>query len=171
MMNGKLFYSPFKFRRIIPDTLKLGLLKFRYSYIIGFHPQTITHHLNYESSRQNSAGYRGNHMNKQPILTTDELSTRLETLNRSCDLPWVIAAESPSQKLSKTFTFKNFVDAFGFMTRVAMEAEKLDHHPEWCNVYKTVSVQLTTHSSGGITALDFQLASKMDALIAAVGMA
>ena len=66
--------------------------------------------------------------------------------------------------IEKTFVFQNFVDAFGWMTRVALWAEKWDHHPEWVNVYKTVSVTLSTHDVGGLSALDAKLARKMDAL-------
>lgn len=66
--------------------------------------------------------------------------------------------------IMKTFTFKNFVEAFGFMTRCALWAEKLNHHPEWSNVYKTVEVTLTTHDTGGLSELDAKLAKKMDAL-------
>ena len=65
-------------------------------------------------------------------------------------------------KLSKTFVFKNFIQAFGFMTQVAIIAERDDHHPEWFNVYKTVSVDLTTHEADGITERDFALAIAMD---------
>ncbi|NNF24755.1 MAG: 4a-hydroxytetrahydrobiopterin dehydratase [Rhodobacteraceae bacterium] len=64
--------------------------------------------------------------------------------------------------LLKTFTFANFVEAFGWMTQIAIRAEKLNHHPEWSNVYKTVDVTLTTHDAGGLTELDIQLASLMD---------
>jgi 4a-hydroxytetrahydrobiopterin dehydratase len=64
--------------------------------------------------------------------------------------------------ISKTFTFKNFNEAFGFMTRVAMQAEKLDHHPEWFNVYKTVEGTLTTHDVDGLSDLDIKLANFMD---------
>lgn len=66
--------------------------------------------------------------------------------------------------IRKTFVFNNFVDAFGWMTRVAIWAEKWDHHPEWDNVYKTVNVVLTTHDVGGLSALDAKLARKMDNL-------
>jgi len=64
--------------------------------------------------------------------------------------------------ISKTFVFKNFNEAFGWMSRVAMQAEKLDHHPEWSNVYKTVEVTLATHDAGGITELDVKLARFMN---------
>ena len=66
--------------------------------------------------------------------------------------------------IAKTFTFKNFSEAFGFMTRAALVAEKLDHHPEWFNVYKTVDVTLSTHDAGGVTELDVKLAGEMDKL-------
>ena len=64
--------------------------------------------------------------------------------------------------ITKTFRFKNFRQAFGFMTQAALVAEKMDHHPEWSNVYGRVDVVLTTHSAQGLTALDIQLAKKMD---------
>ena len=66
--------------------------------------------------------------------------------------------------IQKTYTFKNFVEAFGFMTRAALWAEKLNHHPEWSNVYKTVDVTLTTHDADGLSALDAKLGAKLDAL-------
>ena len=66
--------------------------------------------------------------------------------------------------IHKRFVFRNFVEAFGFMTRAALWAEKLDHHPEWSNVYKTVDVTLTTHDCDGLSALDIKLAQKMDSL-------
>ena len=64
----------------------------------------------------------------------------------------------------RTFTFKNFSEAFAFMTRSALAAEKLDHHPDWSNVYKTVDVTLNTHDAGGLTALDFELAKPHEPL-------
>jgi 4a-hydroxytetrahydrobiopterin dehydratase len=66
--------------------------------------------------------------------------------------------------ITKTFVFKDFNAAFGFMTRAALVAEKLDHHPEWFNVYKTVEVTLSTHDAGGLTELDVTLAQAMNAL-------
>ena len=72
-------------------------------------------------------------------------------------------AEVPGRDaISKTFTFRNFSEAFGFMTRAALVAEKLDHHPEWFNVYKTVDVTLSTHDAGGLTERDVKLAEAMD---------
>jgi len=68
--------------------------------------------------------------------------------------------------IAKTFQFANFTAAFGWMTQVAIWAEKLNHHPEWSNVYRTVEVTLTTHDVGGLSALDIELAEKMDALAA-----
>ena len=66
--------------------------------------------------------------------------------------------------IGKKFVFKDFNAAFGFMTRAALVAEKLDHHPEWFNVYKTVDVTLSTHDAGGVTDLDIKLAAEMDKL-------
>ena len=65
--------------------------------------------------------------------------------------------------ITKTFVFANFVEAFGFMTQAALVAERMDHHPEWSNVYKTVNVLLTTHDAGGLTMKDVELARAMNA--------
>lgn len=67
-------------------------------------------------------------------------------------------------KLARTFEFSDFVGAFGFMAKVALVAERMNHHPEWFNVYRTVKVELATHDAGGITAVDFELAKAMTAL-------
>jgi 4a-hydroxytetrahydrobiopterin dehydratase len=66
--------------------------------------------------------------------------------------------------ISKKFVFADFIQAFGFMTRAALVAEKLDHHPEWFNVYKTVEVTLSSHDAGGLTERDVKLAEAMDKL-------
>jgi 4a-hydroxytetrahydrobiopterin dehydratase len=66
--------------------------------------------------------------------------------------------------ITKKFVFRDFNAAFGFMTRAALLAEKLDHHPEWFNVYKNVEVTLATHDAGGVTELDIKLAEAMDRL-------
>lgn len=70
--------------------------------------------------------------------------------------------EQGDTAIVKEFRFKTFSEAFGFMARVALAAEKLDHHPEWSNVYNKVQVRLTTHDAGGLTQLDFDLAKKME---------
>ncbi|WP_033924122.1 4a-hydroxytetrahydrobiopterin dehydratase [Sphingomonas sp. 35-24ZXX] len=67
--------------------------------------------------------------------------------------------------LVRTFKFTDFVAAFGFMTRVAILAEKADHHPEWSNVYNRVEILLTTHDAGGLSQRDIDLATQIDALI------
>jgi 4a-hydroxytetrahydrobiopterin dehydratase len=67
-------------------------------------------------------------------------------------------------KLHRSFRFKDFVAAFGFMTQAALVAEAMNHHPEWFNVYHTVRVELTTHDAGGISELDFRLAERMNGL-------
>jgi 4a-hydroxytetrahydrobiopterin dehydratase len=64
--------------------------------------------------------------------------------------------------INRTYTFADFNQAFGFMARVALVAEKMDHHPEWSNVYKTVAVTLATHDAGGVTERDLALAREMD---------
>ena len=64
--------------------------------------------------------------------------------------------------VEKTFKFKNFVEAFGWMTKMAIVAEKLNHHPEWFNVYSKVTVTLTTHDTGGLSDLDLKLAQAME---------
>jgi 4a-hydroxytetrahydrobiopterin dehydratase len=70
---------------------------------------------------------------------------------------------SGGEAIAKTFTFKDFNEAFGFMSRVALVAEKSDHHPEWRNVYKTVEVVLSTHDAGGVTNNEIELAKAMNA--------
>ena len=70
-------------------------------------------------------------------------------------------------KLYKEFRFSSFNEAFGFMTRAALEIEKIDHHPEWCNVYNMITIRLTTHDAGGITTKDISLARTLDLLVSA----
>lgn len=71
-------------------------------------------------------------------------------------------AEPSRDAITKTFVFADFVQAFGFMSQVALVAERMDHHPEWSNVYKTVNVLLTTHDANGLTGKDVELARSMD---------
>jgi 4a-hydroxytetrahydrobiopterin dehydratase len=75
------------------------------------------------------------------------------------------------EAIARTFVFKDFNEAFGFMSRAALVAEKSDHHPEWRNVYKTVEVVLATHDAGGVTARDIDLANAMNAIAAQLGVA
>ena len=89
-----------------------------------------------------------------------QIQTSLSKLNEQIDNSehWDIV----DNKLSKTFKFKSFIRAFGWMSQIAIWAEKLNHHPEWFNVYNKVDVHLTTHDAGGISELDFKLAEKME---------
>lgn len=73
---------------------------------------------------------------------------------------WTVSEDGKG--IEKTFTFRNFNEAFGFMCRIALLAEKMNHHPEWTNVYKTVAVRLSTHDAGGVTERDTKLAEAMD---------
>ncbi len=92
-------------------------------------------------------------------LNDSDRKTHLDPL---LQVGWIM--DPKRDAISKTYVFKNFVDAFGFMTRAALWAEKWNHHPEWSNVYKTVNVTLTTHDVDGLSDLDIKLAKKMDAL-------
>lgn len=96
------------------------------------------------------------------------MTDALTPTERDTDLAPLLAAgwtlQDDRDAIHKAFVFNNFVDAFGFMTRAAIWAEKWNHHPEWSNVYKTVDVTLTTHDADGLSALDVKLACKMDAL-------
>jgi len=89
------------------------------------------------------------------ILDSAERSKALEELSGWADL-------SDRDAISRSFKFKNFNAAFGFMTCIALKAEKMDHHPEWDNVYNRVNITLTTHSAGGVTELDIELAAHID---------
>jgi 4a-hydroxytetrahydrobiopterin dehydratase len=87
-------------------------------------------------------------------LTDAEIASQLATVPG-----WTLVAG----KLHREYLHASFVEAFGFMARVALIAERMGHHPEWFNVYNKVIVDLTTHDAGGISALDFDLARAMDA--------
>ena len=90
-------------------------------------------------------------------LDDDDVAKRLTPL-----AGWTLQAG----KLHREYRFGDFVEAFGFMAGAAVVAERMNHHPEWFNVWNTVRVDLTTHDAGGITAKDFELAQAMDALAA-----
>lgn len=89
-------------------------------------------------------------------LSDDEIASRIKSLSG-----WTLE----NGKLHFERQFKDFVEAFGFMSRVAILAEKMDHHPEWFNVYHTVKIDLTTHDAGGISEKDFSLAGQINGLL------
>lgn len=93
-------------------------------------------------------------------LADDAIANKLNELNDlvTDDVYW----ERDGDSIKKTFKFKSFIRAFGWMSQIAIWAEKLKHHPEWFNVYNKVEVTLTTHDAGGLTELDFSLAEKME---------
>ena len=95
-------------------------------------------------------------------LTPQQIDEQLRNLNPATGEPqrWNVA----EGKLQATFVFDDFVAAFGFMTASALVAERMNHHPEWFNVYNRVRVDLITHDAGGLTELDFQLAAAMNAI-------
>ena len=98
-------------------------------------------------------------VDRRRLLTDDEITAGLEPLSG-----WSRAGDG--DRIRAEFRFPNFVRAFGFMTSVALLAEKFDHHPEWFNVYGKVDVELTNHDAGGITELDLHLAAKINDLLA-----
>ena len=91
-------------------------------------------------------------------LALDEIASRLAELPE-----WQLTEDS--EAITKRFTFRNFNAAFGFMTRVALLAEKMDHHPDWRNSYKVVDVILSTHDAEGLTELDFEMAARMESFV------
>lgn len=95
-----------------------------------------------------------------PILSTEQALEAFQQLQRLAHAPWRLQANA----LEVEWVFKDFVQAMAFMNAVAEVAERLNHHPEWSNVYNRVTVRLTTHDAGGLTALDFALAREMDEL-------
>ena len=89
-------------------------------------------------------------------LTTSEIEVLLSTRPK-----WAL----DDGKLTRVLKFNDFVTAFGFMSKVALVAEKLDHHPEWFNVYDTVRIQLSSHEVDGLSSNDFDLAERIDGLV------
>src|SRR5881296_67723 len=96
-------------------------------------------------------------MTKRDRLNADDIAAGLSGLSG-----WSLSEDGSA--IEKTYRFTSFVEAFGFMSQSALAAEKLDHHPEWFNVYNRVDVKLTTHDAGGVTARDIELAQTMDRL-------
>jgi len=89
-------------------------------------------------------------------LTQEEIIEGIETLSND----WKIS----NQFIFREFVFENFINAFSFMTSIALEAEKINHHPNWENVYNKVKISLSTHDVNGLTEKDFNLAAKIDAI-------
>ena len=105
-----------------------------------------------------------NPMAERKKLSQEEIAASLKSLNG-----WTIengGGKPYEGKLHKEFKFKNFIEAFGFMSRVALIAEGMNHHPEWFNVWNKVVIDLTTHDVGGISNLDFEFAEKVERLLA-----
>ena len=96
---------------------------------------------------------------KKPMISLIEKS-KLDSFTEK-NPSWII----DNKTIKKEFKFDNFIDAFGFMSKVAILSEKLDHHPDWQNAYNIVSINLTTHDKGGITTNDIKLAESIDKLI------
>jgi 4a-hydroxytetrahydrobiopterin dehydratase len=104
----------------------------------------------------------------QEAIMVEQLSAAARALALK-ELPGWSEANG-GKAIARTFTFRNFSEAFGFMTRAALVAEKNDHHPEWRNVYKTVEVVLSTHDAGGVTQRDIELAKAMNAIAKQFGV-
>lgn len=96
-------------------------------------------------------------VDRRRLLTDDEIADAVEALDG-----WNVGPAG--DRISATYQFPDFVQAFSFMTSVALLAERLDHHPEWSNVYGKVVIDLTNHDAGGLTELDFHLASLINGL-------
>jgi 4a-hydroxytetrahydrobiopterin dehydratase len=94
-------------------------------------------------------------------LDPEQIEESISALNESATECWTIENEH----LRRAFVFEDFAQAFGFMTKVALLAEEMDHHPNWENVFNKVSISLTTHDLGGLSSLDFELAHKINAVL------
>lgn len=94
-------------------------------------------------------------------LSEEAIVTALKSLNSDSEYSW----EIKDAKLYQEFKFKNFISAFGFMTQVAILAERANHHPEWSNVYNKVKIYLVTHEAKGITERDFKLAQEITNIV------
>ncbi len=98
---------------------------------------------------------------KVEALSAAEATAALRELNAE-DADWSLSVDG--DKLARSFRFSDFVAAFGFMSQAALVAERMNHHPEWSNVYNRVDVELTTHDAAGLTRLDFELAAAMSSI-------
>lgn len=109
---------------------------------------------------------KSSRLNKHSTVKSIKMREKIEGEQRQEHLKQLESAgwklKTDRDAISKSFLFKNFNQAFGFMSRVAMQAEKMDHHPEWFNVYNKVDVTLSTHDLGGLSTFDVKLAQFMD---------
>ena len=96
-----------------------------------------------------------------PILNQSEIESALNRLNQNANKMWVMR----DGQLHCEFRFADFISAFAFMSKVAILAEKANHHPEWSNVYNRVTINLVTHEAGGITVKDIDLAKAISAVV------
>ncbi len=101
------------------------------------------------------------------LLTAEEVTVALELLDG-----WCVCNDDLDDQLGlqKTYQFTGFTAAFGFMSRVALAAERANHHPEWTNIYNNVTIKWTTHASGGITDYDIKLAKKTESFAVSSGL-
>ena len=99
-------------------------------------------------------------MDKRTLYTQEQVDAALVTLNAEALVPW----EIKDNKLLRRYDFKSFGDAMSFMTQIALDCEKLDHHPRWVNVWNVVEVSLFTFKVKGLTLLDFDLSNRMEKL-------
>ncbi len=114
--------------------------------------------------REDMAKWKANQAELRELLSVSDSEKQLQALNADNLAKWII----DTNHLKKTFKFADFKTAMAFMNSVAETAEKLDHHPDWCNSYNIVTIKLSTHSSDGLTHLDFVLAREMDNIAATV---
>lgn len=96
-------------------------------------------------------------VSERVLLTPEQLDSEFATLEG-----WTLSADR--KVMTKSYVFEDFVQAFGFMSSVALVAEKLDHHPDWRNIYKTVDISLNSYTLGGVTNKDIELAKQIDAI-------
>jgi 4a-hydroxytetrahydrobiopterin dehydratase len=104
-----------------------------------------------------------------PDKTEGTMPEQIDVAEALGGLPLWRKAQDPRPAIARTLVFADFNAAFGFMTRVALLADKVDHHPEWSNVYNRVEVLLTTHDAGGVTERDVNMARFIDEAAAAMG--
>lgn len=127
---------------------------------------SLDHPLHSSDTSQKSRETRSTKMELKTFRDEQEKSSAVELARQA---GWT-NIDPPRDGIKKEFVFKNFVEAFSFMTAVALEAEKIDHHPEWSNVYNRVEICLTSHFCNGLSKLDVKLAKSIDSLFAKYDM-